>query len=58
MSDRPRASVEIRDFPGLIGNLDPSDLPEGAALVQVNVVSIVPGELQTRLGYKTVSFDN
>lgn len=57
MADRPRSSVEIRDFPGLIANGDPNELPPGTGVVQVNVASISPGELATRLGYKVVVFE-
>jgi len=57
MADRPRQSVEIRDYPGLIANSDPEDIPRGAAQMQVNVISLVTGELSTRGGYRTVSFE-
>ena len=53
-----KQSVELRDFPGLVTNLDPHDLPPGAAQVQINVVSIVSGELQVRLGIKEVTFED
>jgi hypothetical protein len=52
-----RGEVVCRDFPGLIDNVDPRDLPPGAADVQVNVCCILLGELQVRLGYREVSFD-
>lgn len=52
-----RGEVVCRDFPGLIDNVDPRDLPPGAADVQINCCSILLGELQVRLGYAVVSFD-
>lgn len=57
MDRLPRASVEIRDFPGLVNNGDPSDLPPGAAIEQVNVTSQTPGELAVRRGYRDVRFE-
>ena len=58
MADRPRKTVEIREFPGLINNIDPNDNPPGSAIVQVNVTCIVEAELLTRGGYRTVTFEN
>lgn len=58
MADKPRASVEIRDFPGLVANADPDDIPPGSGVKQTNVTAIIPGELSTRLGYRTVSFES
>lgn len=48
----------IADFPGIMGNSDPRDLPEGAADDQVNACSIVFGELTIRRGIREVTFDN
>lgn len=58
MAERPRERVEADDFPGLVLNLDPHDLPPGAAADQVNAVSITPGQLSARLGYKEVTFES
>ena len=58
MAQKPDRTVEIRQFPGLINNLDPNDIPPGAAIIQVNVHSIVEAELATRGGYRTVTFEN
>ena len=49
--------VELKDFPGLIDNVDPRDIPPGAADDQVNACSIVMGELTVRAGYREVLFD-
>jgi hypothetical protein len=57
MPDMPIQAVEMRDFPGLMLNIDPRDLPPGAAQDQVNACCIVQGELQIRLGYREVKFD-
>jgi len=54
----PKASVEAVDFPGMIDNLDRIDLPPGAADEQINATCVVVGELQVRLGYRPVVFEN
>lgn len=43
-------------WPGLISNADPLDLPPGAATVQENVMSLVPGSLQPRRGLRPFTF--
>lgn len=53
-----RVRVSITDFPGLINNQDPMDLPPGAAVKQVNATSDVPGRLSVRKGYQLVTFEN
>ena len=57
MADLARDAVEMQDFPGLIDNMDPLQIPPGAADQQVNACCIVMGELQVRLGYREVQFD-
>lgn len=52
----PDAQVKIRDFPGLMSYPDPNDIPAGAATVQINIVSLRPGEIRVRGGYKIVKF--
>ncbi len=54
----PKSSVDITDFPGLADNVDPRDLPPGAAEEQVNATAVVAGELAVRLGYRLVTFEN
>ena len=58
MLDRPRKTVEIREFPGLILNMDKTDVPPGYGIIQTNVTCVVEAELGTRGGYRTVSFEN
>lgn len=58
MPDRPRKSVEIREFPGLVNNVDKLDIPPGAAIVQTNITCVEEAELNTRGGYRIVSFEN
>jgi hypothetical protein len=58
MSDRPRTSVNIADFQGLVLAADPRDLPDGAAQNQVNARSERPGELTIRPGYRKVTFED
>jgi hypothetical protein len=50
--------VEIKDFPGLITNMDPDDLPPGAAQVQINVTSERAAALEVRGGYLAVTFED
>lgn len=45
------------DFPGMMTNVDPRDLPAGAAEEQVNATCVVIGELRVRLGVREVTFD-
>jgi hypothetical protein len=52
-----RATVELRDFHGLITNADRYDLPEGAGQVQINLCSIILGELQVRQGIRELVFE-
>lgn len=54
---RPRGQVAIRDFPGLMTNVDPLDIPDGSAREQSNLVSSKPGELRVRPGATLVTFD-
>ena len=53
----PDMAVDIHDFPGLMSNRDPHDIPPGAAIAQVNCVPIRPGELRVRPGAALVKFD-
>ena len=53
----PEGRVQIDDFPGLVTNTDPHDLPPGAAVEQVNCHTPRLGELRPRLGSKPVKFD-
>ena len=57
-AERPRKSVEIDAFFGMVNNINTSDLPPGYAIVQSNVTCVVEAELNTRGGYRTVTFEN
>lgn len=47
----------MRDFPGLVLNADPREVPSGAGQIQVNVTSEQIGLLQSRRGLRVVTFD-
>lgn len=57
MAMPPKASVELRDFAGMM-DVDPRDLEPGAAEVQVNACCLVMGELTVRRGYQQVQFED
>ena len=57
MSEEPKAQVRLRDFPGLRLEIDEYDIGDGASPDQVNVVSIDPGSMTSRQGYRLVTFD-
>lgn len=48
----------MRDFPGLVKNTEPRDVPPGGAEEQINACSLVVGELTVRHGYRMVQFDD
>ena len=48
--------AEFTKFPGLFTDVDPLDLPAGGAVVQTNVMSLVPGKLTGRGGIQAYSF--
>lgn len=58
MPDVPQTAVVMGDFPGLILQADPHDIPAGAAREQINVVSSAPGRLPVRMGYLEVQFED
>jgi hypothetical protein len=53
-----QAQVHIRDFPGLVLEVDPNDLKPGASPDQVNFTGDEVGWLQTREGYLPVKFED
>ena len=57
MSEEPKAQVQIRDFPGLRLEIDEYDMGDGGSHDQVNAVSIDPGSISSRHGYRLVTFD-
>lgn len=56
MADEARG-ILFRDFKGLILDADPHDREMGVAINQVNAMSTDIGELQSRGGYRPVSFE-
>lgn len=56
--NKPLSRVEMRDFPGLVLNLDPDDLAEGTAQVQTNITSARPAALEVRPGFRPVRFED
>jgi len=57
MAMPPHTSANLSDFPGFIDNIDPRDVPDGAAELQVNACSIIMGELTIRRGLQEVTFE-
>lgn len=41
-----------QNFPGLLTNADPGDIPVGASVLQHNLQSIIPGQLTVRKGWR------
>lgn len=50
--------MQIRDFAGQASNPEPLDLPGGAAQLQNNVTTNIPGRLMPRLGISPVTYQN
>lgn len=57
MAQQPRDQVQIKDFNGLASNIDPNDIPPGAAQDQSNVCCIRQAEIHVRKGYVEVTFE-
>ena len=57
MPQPSRPAVMLLDFNGIMTNVDPRDLPVGASEEQVNLCSLISGEMRTRLGLHQVEFD-
>ena len=58
MSDQPAASVEMRDWPGLVTQADRQDQQPGSGRIQVNLQSDKQGEMTVRRGLRPVLFDS
>ena len=58
MAQDPKTTLLVDDFPGLVNNADPTDIPVGSGQDQVNAQSRIPGELRVRGGYVPVVFAN
>lgn len=56
MSQQARQTVAMRDFPGLVTEMDARDLQQGAARVQLNLVCS-PGLLEARGGIARLNFE-
>ena len=54
--DRPRSTVVITEFPGLVSNRGRFPQHPGDALVQTNLRSTRDGLLESRLGLKAVAW--
>lgn len=57
-ADKVPEKVMMRDFAGLVTNVDAEDLPPGAGRVQVNVRGDRPGELRPRSGWVRIKFED
>lgn len=57
MSVESKQRLELSDYPGLMVYTDEGDQPPGSAVVQTNLTSLVPGQLQCRQGYTLVTFE-
>ena len=58
MGQPAKTQVQIRDFQGMASNFDPHDVQPGAAVLQVNVMTLRRGELMTRRGLKELVFED
>jgi hypothetical protein len=58
MSQEAQTRLVMRDFAGFITNVDPLDMPPGAGLVQVNLLSREEGEMLVRRGLAPLRFEN
>jgi hypothetical protein len=54
----PENRVAIDDFAGEVNNVDASDLPTGAAQVQINLTSAIIGQLTVRRGFRFAAFES
>jgi hypothetical protein len=57
MAEKPKTTEILRDFPGLMSRPDASDLPPGAAHLQINLQSAREGILESRPGLGPVTFE-
>ena len=48
--------ITISEWGGLATNASPYSIPPGAAVTQVNLQAIVPGQLSVRPGHNSMSF--
>lgn len=50
--------IVIEKWAGLVTNASPYSIPPGAAVTQVNLQCLVPGQLNVRLGHATLNFSS
>jgi hypothetical protein len=50
--------IPITEWPGLATNASPYAIPPGAAVTQVNLQALIPGQLSVRPGSAAVSFSS
>lgn len=55
---KPKSRVEMRDFAGLVTNIDPGDVRPGTAREQVNLMSARPAMLEVRPGFRPVTYED
>lgn len=48
--------ISVEKWAGLATNASPYSIPPGAAVTQVNLQSVIPGQLSVRPGMTAVSF--
>jgi hypothetical protein len=58
MGVRAEDRAELKDFRGLVANIDPDDLQPGDAEVQTNLLSARPASLEVRPGFRFVTFED
>ena len=57
MGQKADSVVQEGRFAGMFSNADSRDLQAGQAVLQVNVMCLRLGELQTRRGLREITFD-
>jgi hypothetical protein len=57
-SERQIPPVSINNFPGLMTNKNPHQIPPGGALEQVNATQRTDSQLDVRPGTRPISFEN
>jgi hypothetical protein len=57
MGEAFKGSVDYVEFVGMASNVDPHDIPAGAAQIQVNMNIVTQGLLRLRGGLREVAFE-
>ncbi len=58
MADQNRSWVQVREFKGLVLSTDAHDRDPSQAADQVNLACLQDGQLQTRGGFRFVTFED